>query len=633
MTSLKLLKRILVCLIFLQFHLFFECAALTQVKITEVMYNPPGTDLYGEFFELCNLGNETLNLTDYSFKGVSINLSNIIIKRKACIIFANTKNQTGPDNDFFDLYNVSNSFCNCTFEFKGYLLNTNFTIVLCNSNGSVLDNFTYDDSLANGNGLSLNRCNDLIVESSPTPFYFDFESCSLNVSQNETNVTNINLFNETKSLTNQSAINQTHKLNITNETIINSSLTNSSKDLDNNTLVDETDANQLIIKIDSINQNFVSYRIYSNCSYTYWIEDLFKNIIKPKLNSNSSSKKQFTSKYDSAFFLKAKSLCANETAARLVYLNFSFEENINFNLDLLSKSKKIRLEVNADFVKFNSSILCVLNQNKNIFSFYSDSQKPLINSDLKFEIILPEQYLEDGNNKIDCEFSFGNNSKHFIKTFKYAKKSEQHLCSFNSQNSDKKEEIKVLSFYTLDQYLKSKNHFFVNLNANSFKERPLFLELYELKNETVLTENKLNKTKLDFYAALNKPNTTFLVLIRNNTTILSTKFLNVSLKVNNKSLPSKPQAIEKLNLSNDSYLFGFVNANLTDSNNKTPDFEVSKENTSQEKITSFFSLSENPDQRKIYEIYGFTFPSAIMILMTFVIALIFIIRFKKNKKS
>ncbi|MDN5327806.1 MAG: Lamin Tail Domain [Candidatus Woesearchaeota archaeon] len=610
--NLNLFKKSLV-FITLLFCFAFLVFANPDLKIIEVMYNPPGDDFSSEFFELCNLANFSIDLTNYKIIGVSLNLTNISIKPKKCLIFAHSK------NDFFNIYNLSLNYSNQTFEFKGYLKNSNFSLMLLNENKTVVDTFTYDGSLANGNGLSLNFCNNSIFEEEPSPFYFDFESCILNETTNKT------FFDETL---NETLVNQTLEQNNTN--LSNTTQTYPYENCSNTTNqpISITNSSTINIHIDSIDGNFVSYQIYSKCSYIYWIEDLFQNIIKPKLVSNTTTKKQFTSKYDKAFFIKAKELCQNQTSSKLVLLNTSFDEDFDVEFHKY-KSNKVKITLLADYLKFNSSILCYLNSNKEIFSFYSDSIKPLTDSSLEFQFYIPEQFLNSGNNKIECIIQTSKDSRTFVKTFDYQKPELKQSCTAKTLNKlAQSETFKINSFYTLDTYLKSKNHFFMSVERPSSSPKQVYLEIFELKNSSLLNLSE-TKIKTDFYIPLNKTNTTLLAVIKHNKNILTYKTLNISLqlkKIPSKESKSETKTLKLENVSRNEPLNTFLQLNNTVFNlklnetNESTNF--SENNFSQDEITSFFSYdtnSSNEFKTKLKETFFYLFTTIIilLILLTF----------------
>ncbi len=622
------------------FFLMLVPTALSHIKITEIMYNPVGLDIYGEYFELCNFANKTINLTNYTLLGVSTDLSNIIVSPKQCIVFANTKDKTGPDNDFFDLYNISLAYYNLTFEFTGYLNNDNDSLSLIDANGFVIDNFTYNATLANGNGFSLNKYDNFVLEQEPSPFYYDLDLCFnlSNTTPQAINVTNIsNLSNITNLTENILNITQGNLSENINDTLINESLENQTSETINqtNNELNESYQSNLFIELISIENNTVYYRILSNCSYTYWIEDLYNNIIKQPLNSSSSSKKQFTPKYDLVFFIKARNSCNLKNASKLVILNNSLTQKSTSDFDYLSRYKKVRLEIDADFVqKTDFTIYCYLNDGEQIFYFHQDSIKPLIDSDFKIEFFVPENLFEQGENEIQCKIELYNNTQLFKEKFTYDKP-QSNAKTIAVSSIKNKAAVEIQSFYTLDKYFKDKNHFFVNLKQNSLLEEPLLLEVYELKGNLSLTMDTLNSSKQNFYLNLDKENTTLFALIRNNDSIIAKRFLDVD-------LVKRSLAIEKeisddssnndtfVDVRNDSAqeLESFAESLKEKSynalNNITLTNQLLNATKNSDEITSFFSLENNSTDKLSLKQFIVPFAVFLSCLVTLILFRIFL---------
>ena len=123
-----------------------------QVIINEFMYNP-SEDLggtYNEWIELYNYGNESINISGWRIADPSdhvIDTNNSLIPAKGYFVIA--KNIT----KFLQYYNIDCSISKAGF----YLNNGGETILLKDSNGSVIDNVTYTNDYANGNGMTIER--------------------------------------------------------------------------------------------------------------------------------------------------------------------------------------------------------------------------------------------------------------------------------------------------------------------------------------------------------------------------------------------------------------------------------------------------------------------------------------------
>jgi len=122
-------------------------SAQGDVKINEIMYNPPGTDADLEWIELYNNDAEAINISDWTIDNNPI--SDNVMQPGDYVVLA--RNKTA-----FDAYygTLSCPVIDVTFV----LANSGDTIVLCNSTGAEVDNVTYNASLgADGNGKTLER--------------------------------------------------------------------------------------------------------------------------------------------------------------------------------------------------------------------------------------------------------------------------------------------------------------------------------------------------------------------------------------------------------------------------------------------------------------------------------------------
>jgi len=109
--------------------------AESDIVITEIMYNPPGSDSL-EFIELYNKSNFGVNLTGWQFiEGITHSLSGIFISPKSYIILAKDK------PTFESIFGVP------AFEWEdGGLSNSGDTLVLVNALGEVMDSLRYNDN-------------------------------------------------------------------------------------------------------------------------------------------------------------------------------------------------------------------------------------------------------------------------------------------------------------------------------------------------------------------------------------------------------------------------------------------------------------------------------------------------------
>ncbi|GAB4257787.1 MAG: hypothetical protein Kow0027_25130 [Saprospiraceae bacterium] len=105
----------------------------SDVVITEIMYNNPGTDDY-EFIELYNRGSAAVDMTGWSFsQGVTYTFGNYSLDAGSYVIVA-------IDSAAFEAaFNVP------AFQFTGGLNNGGESIVLVDGSGAVMDSVSYDD--------------------------------------------------------------------------------------------------------------------------------------------------------------------------------------------------------------------------------------------------------------------------------------------------------------------------------------------------------------------------------------------------------------------------------------------------------------------------------------------------------
>jgi predicted secreted protein len=123
-------------------------SAESDVKINEIMYNPPGTDADLEWIELYNNDLEKINISGWTIDNNSI--SDNEMQPGDYVVLA--RNRTA-----FEAYYGA---LPCSVIDVTFVLNNDpgDTIVLCNSAGAEVDNITYNASWgADGNGKTLER--------------------------------------------------------------------------------------------------------------------------------------------------------------------------------------------------------------------------------------------------------------------------------------------------------------------------------------------------------------------------------------------------------------------------------------------------------------------------------------------
>jgi hypothetical protein len=127
-----------------------------NIKITELLYNNPGTDSL-EFIEIKNLDASTINIGGWRFSDGVDGLfpSNLTIQPGQYIVFAKYQQVV---NDFFNI----NSYA---WEITNSLNNAGETVAISNAQGTLIDSVAYGiaapwDSIANGYGPSLTLCSE-----------------------------------------------------------------------------------------------------------------------------------------------------------------------------------------------------------------------------------------------------------------------------------------------------------------------------------------------------------------------------------------------------------------------------------------------------------------------------------------
>lgn len=130
---------------------------LTDVVITEVMYNPASGDRREEFIELLNIGTQSYNLAGWSFtSGLSFTFPSVVLEPGAYLVVC------ADQNRIRQLYGITNTVGN--WDAQTSLRNAGERIKLVNAGGVEVEDFTFDDRtpwpvLADGYGHSLERRN------------------------------------------------------------------------------------------------------------------------------------------------------------------------------------------------------------------------------------------------------------------------------------------------------------------------------------------------------------------------------------------------------------------------------------------------------------------------------------------
>ncbi|MBU2650380.1 MAG: lamin tail domain-containing protein, partial [Bacteroidetes bacterium] len=126
-----------------------------QIVITEIMYNPPESNVDSlEFIELLNNDTQAVNLLDYSFaEGVTFTFPDVILNPGDYFVVC------VDSMAFYNMFGMS------AWQWTGGALsNSGEDIILVDANGMLVDSVNYDDALpwdtiADGYGPSLTFCN------------------------------------------------------------------------------------------------------------------------------------------------------------------------------------------------------------------------------------------------------------------------------------------------------------------------------------------------------------------------------------------------------------------------------------------------------------------------------------------
>ena len=168
--SQKITKNILKTFI-ISLVLFTPLILNAQIIITEIMYNPEGTDSGREWIEVYNLGSEPVDISDYKFLENEVNhklsahnlsdVDSLIIKAGEYAVIADNSTKFLVD------YTEKGLLIDSAFSLK----NTGEEISMINLDGLVTDLFNYSPELgADGTGNSLQLNGSEWIPAEPTPF-------------------------------------------------------------------------------------------------------------------------------------------------------------------------------------------------------------------------------------------------------------------------------------------------------------------------------------------------------------------------------------------------------------------------------------------------------------------------------
>jgi len=147
--------------------LFWPSLSSAQVLISEIMYNPEGTDSGREWVEFYNSGDAGVDISEYKFfengtgHKLKLILGDTILDSDKYVVIADNSEKFLIDYPDFD---------GDLFDSAFSLKNTGEEIAILNDSGTEIDSFEYSADLgANGDGNSLQLNDGFFVGAEPTP--------------------------------------------------------------------------------------------------------------------------------------------------------------------------------------------------------------------------------------------------------------------------------------------------------------------------------------------------------------------------------------------------------------------------------------------------------------------------------
>lgn len=143
--------------------------AFGAIELSEISYNPEGTDSGYEWVEILNAGNETISLEQYSFRESGVNHRFKTLQEGES--FALTPNTYAiiADNPL-KFQEHFPSFPGLVFDSSFSLVNTGELLQILDDSGSVSSEYLYNPELGgNGDGSTLGKIGTAFVATEPTP--------------------------------------------------------------------------------------------------------------------------------------------------------------------------------------------------------------------------------------------------------------------------------------------------------------------------------------------------------------------------------------------------------------------------------------------------------------------------------
>ncbi|MDB5224783.1 MAG: Lamin globular tail-like protein [Candidatus Adlerbacteria bacterium] len=155
-----------------------------SVVITEVMYDPSGSDTGREWIEVTNTGSSAVDISDYKLFEANINHGLTILTGSANLAAGASAILIGDQAKFgADYTNFSGTLIKASFS----LSNTGEALAIKDGDLSVVDSTSYDPAVgAGGDGNSLARSGSIFVAGTPTPGSYGAVQVEQQTSQTQT---------------------------------------------------------------------------------------------------------------------------------------------------------------------------------------------------------------------------------------------------------------------------------------------------------------------------------------------------------------------------------------------------------------------------------------------------------------
>ncbi|MBW3022976.1 lamin tail domain-containing protein [Candidatus Woesearchaeota archaeon] len=341
--------------------------------INEIMYNPEGTDTNSEWVEIYSP--EFVDFTNWTIGDSNLNITILpfsIKNSSYSLIVSNNSNFFG-NNSNFSIYFAGTKIGNG-------LNNDGDAIFLYDENKTLIANASYVSDFANGNNKTLEFYNGIFYESlfdGGTPGY---ENSIILFFENSSNIS----VNVTSNFTNT-----TTETNKTNDVCYAFLEINTTKQ------IYEDEAIKFKHIINSSSDNF---------SITYWVEDLFGEVVKSKYETRTLTQKSFTphpSERDTVYVIKSEinTECADASAEKLVI----YKTNEIFEEDEAEEENEAEAEKTENKTKFSYGII---SYEENISQNSEARAIVEIKSDDEPHLIKIESYIYRGSKKYSDIFNY-----------------------------------------------------------------------------------------------------------------------------------------------------------------------------------------------------------------------------------